>query len=293
MPRPASPGRVTEPYGPRAVRPTPTSPLFHYGEDRGWGNGTAITAPEAGVVVQARYSGAYGNRLILRTRSADWWLCHMSSFAIGEGQPVSEGDYLGEMGSTGNVTATHLHTEHRIDAGAPGTGTHTNPADYYTGAAGSGLTPIGDDMPLSDQDIDRLTFHVWQRPYPNLDGGATVPVIEYIRQLDAKTATNADILGKLKALLLDETTNVGGGKARVIDMWRMTDHRVEELEKRGTSGPIGQAGIKALAAALAAELGDDLATGADVDELEDRLTKLIEALPEENLKALGLQRIQS
>lgn len=106
----------------------------------------------------------------------------------------------------------------------------------------------GDDMPLTDQDIDRIGFNVWQRAYPNLDGGATVPVIEFIRQLDAKVATQSEVLDRLKALLLDETTNIGGGKARVIDMWKMTDHRVEQLANADSG--MSDAQVKALAEQL-------------------------------------------
>lgn len=132
-----STGRVTAPYGPRTVRPTPTSPLFHYGEDTiGDGN----YAPEAGTIVACGYAGAYGNRVVIETPAGvQWSLCHNRNLnGRRVGQWVREGEFVAPMGATGNVTGIHVHTERRTNRGT----VHTNPRPAYTSAAGGGTTPI-------------------------------------------------------------------------------------------------------------------------------------------------------
>lgn len=147
MPRSPSDGRVTAPYGPRDYRPTPTSPLFHYGEDTvGYGN----RFPVDGVIISAAYVGSYGNRLIIRQASdptIHWWLCHNASFPKGYGVWGKEGDFAAPMGATGNVTGVHVHTERRVGASSPGSGTHTNPRSVYSAPAGGGTTPIPTPTP--------------------------------------------------------------------------------------------------------------------------------------------------
>ena len=140
MPRCPSDGRVTEGYGPRAVRPTPTSPLFHYGEDSvGYGN----RFPVDGVIISAAYVGSYGNRVVIRQAndsSIHWWLCHNASLPNTYGTWGKEGDLAAPMGATGNVTGVHVHTERRVNATSPGSGNHTNPRSVYSAPAGGGTT---------------------------------------------------------------------------------------------------------------------------------------------------------
>lgn len=113
-----SPGRITAPWG--APPATPTSPARHLGTDRGWGNGDTIVAMRAGTVTRAAADGSYGNRTIIDhgvVAGHHWetWYCHQSRFLVGAGDTVRRGQPIGIQGSTGNVTAKHLHSELRID----------------------------------------------------------------------------------------------------------------------------------------------------------------------------------
>jgi murein DD-endopeptidase MepM/ murein hydrolase activator NlpD len=53
---------------------------------------------------------------------------HMSQIRVNEGQRVSRGDRIGDMGSTGRSTGTHLHYEVRLG------GTAVNPMTYIKAA---------------------------------------------------------------------------------------------------------------------------------------------------------------
>lgn len=75
--------------------------------------GSPIYASDSGVVSLAGWtSGGYGNCVIVdhaggfQTRYA-----HMSFISVSVGQTVSQGEYLGGVGSTGNSTGPHLHFE--------------------------------------------------------------------------------------------------------------------------------------------------------------------------------------
>jgi hypothetical protein len=140
-----SAGRITWPFG--APPATPTSPPAHLGQDYGWGNGFGVYAARAGIVVAAEYSGAYGNRVIVdHGAGIRTWYCHLSRFLVGVGDEVAGGDDVGTKGATGNVTATHLHFELRIDGRA------VDPEPYFTSSTPAGVVtePIREeDMPLN------------------------------------------------------------------------------------------------------------------------------------------------
>ncbi len=102
--------RVTSDYGPRR-RPNRRASSFHQGLDIGGGAGTPIVAAESGTIVSAGRNGGYGNLIDIdhgggyKTRYA-----HLSRFERRSGW-VQQGEVIGYMGSTGNVTGPHLHFE--------------------------------------------------------------------------------------------------------------------------------------------------------------------------------------
>lgn len=84
----------------------------HSGLDLAGWSGEPIRAAAPGKVVKAGRYPAYGNMVEiehgngLRTRYG-----HMRRIAVKSGQIVDDGDQIGEMGSTGRSTGTHLHWE--------------------------------------------------------------------------------------------------------------------------------------------------------------------------------------
>ncbi|MBV1866589.1 MAG: M23 family metallopeptidase [Marinosulfonomonas sp.] len=99
--------RHTSGFGPRWGR-------MHSGTDFAAAYGTPIYATADGVVVHAGWQTSYG-RLIkikhefgLETRFA-----HLAQIRVKVGQKVSRGDRIGDMGSSGRSTGTHLHYEIR------------------------------------------------------------------------------------------------------------------------------------------------------------------------------------
>lgn len=103
---PAS-GRITQGYS-----------FYHKAIDIANSGAGPILAADSGVVIASGWDPTgYGNRVIvdhangLRTLYA-----HMSVLQVVAGQTVNQGDVVGQMGSTGRSTGTHLHFEIRQDS---------------------------------------------------------------------------------------------------------------------------------------------------------------------------------
>ncbi len=85
---------------------------FHTGLDFGGGDGLAITAPAAGIVVFAGPLTVRGNATIIDhgwgVYSGFW---HQSQIQVQVGQVVQQDEVIGLVGGTGRVTGAHLHWE--------------------------------------------------------------------------------------------------------------------------------------------------------------------------------------
>jgi hypothetical protein len=85
--------------------------LYHEGVDFGHTNKTKEVRCVHGGECLTAYDSAYGRYVIVlnyELRCATWY-CHLSKATIQNGQTVSAGDVIGNMGSTGNSTAPHCH----------------------------------------------------------------------------------------------------------------------------------------------------------------------------------------
>jgi murein DD-endopeptidase MepM/ murein hydrolase activator NlpD len=107
---------------------------YHTGLDFNGYEGQEIMSIANGVVTSVTYDGSYGNKTVVTLDDGtEIWYCHQSSFGVSEGEEVSAGEVIGYIGSTGNVTGSHLHLEVR-----PGGG---DPVDPYSAFLVHGVTP--------------------------------------------------------------------------------------------------------------------------------------------------------
>ena len=95
---------------------------YHSGMDIGCQYGDAVWASDGGTVVLAGVNGGYGNCIMIDHGivNGDHYYTlygHLSSIDVSYGQVVSQGDYIGAVGSTGVSTGPHLHFEIRNSAG--------------------------------------------------------------------------------------------------------------------------------------------------------------------------------
>ncbi|QES38439.1 peptidase [Streptomyces venezuelae] len=86
----------------------------HTGIDLAVPSGTAVYAVGGGVVVLARWSGAYGKAVTVRMPDGHYAVYgHLSRIRVRKGARVRAGTRLGSSGSTGRATGPHLHLEIR------------------------------------------------------------------------------------------------------------------------------------------------------------------------------------
>ncbi len=93
---------------------------FHTGVDIRATTGTAVHVTADGVVIHAEpTAGGYG-RLVVVDHGGGYqtYYAHLSRIYVQVGQEVRRNDVIGAVGSSGRVTAPHLHYEVRI-AGGP------------------------------------------------------------------------------------------------------------------------------------------------------------------------------
>ncbi|WP_369217388.1 M23 family metallopeptidase [Streptomyces flavofungini] len=86
----------------------------HTGIDLAVPQGTPVYAVGAGVVVLARWSGAYGNAVTVRMPDGHFALyAHLSLIETREGANIETGARIASSGATGRATGPHLHLEVR------------------------------------------------------------------------------------------------------------------------------------------------------------------------------------
>ena len=97
-------------YGPR-IHPVTGRADFHNGTDFSAACGTPLTAMNNGKVVQAKYSGAWGNYVIIDYGKVMSMYAHMPAIPSGirDGATVDSGQNVGSVGTTGLSTGCHLH----------------------------------------------------------------------------------------------------------------------------------------------------------------------------------------
>lgn len=121
-------GRLMGGFGER-TDPFSGEGAMHTGVDISAPTGTPVRAAADGIVSFAARNSGYGQLIIVDHGGGfETYYAHLSRFAVVEGQEVRRGDQIGFVGSTGRVTAPHLHYEVRI-GGAP-----VNPHPYLARA---------------------------------------------------------------------------------------------------------------------------------------------------------------
>jgi murein DD-endopeptidase MepM/ murein hydrolase activator NlpD len=102
---------------------------MHAGVDLAAPRGTAIFAAADGVVTSAEYERGYGNVVRMQHEFGfETVYAHQSKLRVRPGQLVSRGDQIGDMGSTGRSTGSHLHYEVHVN------GKPVNPMTYLEAA---------------------------------------------------------------------------------------------------------------------------------------------------------------
>ena len=103
--------QVTSQYKMR-IDPVTGAKEFHTGIDYMAKEGTDVYAAAAGVVIEAKWDGGYGNTIeIDHGNKYITHYAHLSTMDVSVGKVVKKGDLIGLVGRTGKTTGSHLHYE--------------------------------------------------------------------------------------------------------------------------------------------------------------------------------------
>ena len=106
-------GTISSQYGQRDTA-TGTVPKNHTGIDIAAVTGTKIKSATEGEVVLVSSEGDYGNHLKVQIGEVSIIYAHCNSIYVKQGDKLTQGQEIAEVGSTGNSTGPHLHFEIRI-----------------------------------------------------------------------------------------------------------------------------------------------------------------------------------
>ena len=106
-------GTISSVYGYRETA-TGTVPKDHTGTDIAAVTGTKIKSATEGQVVLVSEEGDYGKHIKVQIGEVSIIYAHCNALYVKEGDMVTQGQEIAEVGSTGNSTGPHLHFEIRI-----------------------------------------------------------------------------------------------------------------------------------------------------------------------------------
>ena len=106
-------GIISSKYGQRDTA-TGSVPKNHTGTDIAANLGTKIKSATDGEVVLASEEGDYGKHLKIQIGEVSIIYAHCNNLYVKQGDKVTQGQEIAEVGSTGNSTGPHLHFEIRI-----------------------------------------------------------------------------------------------------------------------------------------------------------------------------------
>ncbi len=106
-------GTISSIYGYRETA-TGTVPKDHTGTDIAAVTGTKIKSATDGQVVLVSEEGDYGKHIKVQIGEVSIIYAHCNALYVKEGDMVTQGQEIAEVGSTGNSTGPHLHFEIRI-----------------------------------------------------------------------------------------------------------------------------------------------------------------------------------
>lgn len=103
--------KISSPYGYRK-HPINKKNCMHRGIDLVAKKGKPVYATAAGIVYKAKYGKGYGNYVVINHLTGIKTLYgHLWVNMVKKGENVEQGQLIGFVGDTGNVTGPHLHYE--------------------------------------------------------------------------------------------------------------------------------------------------------------------------------------
>jgi murein DD-endopeptidase MepM/ murein hydrolase activator NlpD len=121
-------GVISQPFGCTSLELEPFDPFcparhVHTGVDLAAPTGTPVYSATAGTAHLGFDIGGAGLYVVVTADAhVRLFYCHLSATTVRDGEPVTPGQVVGEVGATGRATGPHVHFEIQVD------GASVNPA---------------------------------------------------------------------------------------------------------------------------------------------------------------------
>ena len=102
-------GSITSRFGPRESDDIVSA--YHAGIDIGADEGTTFVAALDGKAIIVSCEDGYGNYVVIQNNDVKTLYAHCSNIYVNEGENITQGEQIGEVGQTGKATGPHLHFE--------------------------------------------------------------------------------------------------------------------------------------------------------------------------------------
>lgn len=109
-------GKITSTHGEVFKNPITQKVVTHKGLDLKAPEGTEVFASGRGKVVKTANEKGWGNLLVIdHGNGYETWYAHLQKFNVSEGDDISRGQLVANVGNTGYSTGPHLHFEVRYN----------------------------------------------------------------------------------------------------------------------------------------------------------------------------------
>ena len=205
---------------------------FHTGVDYAAKENTPIKSPVSGKVVENLKDKKYGfgNTLVVRDKKGiDHRFAHMKDqSSYGLGTKVRQNDIIGNVGSTGRSTGSHLHYE------VTDNGKSLNPSKYYDKTAHGGTKNSLDKVTLSFPDSDQKVDANISNLNKGIDEKVLKQLITIIVSVLNKVANNTENIKEVVDLLTEIQKSITGKPATKTKTTKPTTKTSSDTDKTKT-----------------------------------------------------------
>jgi septal ring factor EnvC (AmiA/AmiB activator) len=193
-----------------------------------------VYAPQAGTITDVTLNaGDCGKRIILKSGTTEYYMCHFQDVAVKVGQVVPEGFKLGIMGETGKAFGRHLHLvimvngvrvpdpdkwlNSKLTGGSMALTATQVKAEYRTNRGPNGKAPTAAE----------ITLHSTKGTYESLSQG-------FRPENDARFKAHAAEVAKLNATIAAKSVEVTKLQASIT----VKDAEIAKLKAELTKPPV-------------------------------------------------------
>ena len=198
---------------------------FHTGVDYAAEEDTPISSPIEGRVVENTKDKEFGNTLVIRDKNKkDHRFAHMrNQSSYGLGSKIRKNDVIGNVGSTGRSTGSHLHYEVSDEKGIS-----LNPKDYAIGGSTNKLDNVTLSFNDSNQKVNANISNMGKGE--GISEKTLIRLINLVIQVLTKISNNTSNI----SVLVDAVKELQGNKTSTVNKYSSDTNKTKSQKLLST-----------------------------------------------------------